>query len=454
MIYTPDERSHLSQHDPSLNIVTDPFSVSPIQIHRQAILPDTILLCETPFPQNRFKKLKTFIYSTFDRLTLMKQIFPALIVLLLLIPTGCSKQEEVTSYTVPKQGADLGPSGADSTTAPAKEARMLAAILPGGTQNWFFKMTGSPDQVQAEFDTFVEFLKSITLKGDKPEWTVPENWEQEPGRSMRFATLKVKGSDPAVELSVIPLPAGDSLEADLISNINRWRGQVGLSDITAKDIQAASETTPTLDSPLFKLKAGDQTLTVVSLKGMMAGNPMSRAPFASGMMGGGAGQPARGPAPGPAPGPTPGPANPPAAASAQLKYKTPEGWKPGRSGGMRKAAFNITAGGETGEVTIIDLSKEHSPLLPNINRWRGQVGLRDITEAELSKESEQLKAGDLEATYVKLIGPKTSKPATAILGAIIYRENLAWFVKFTGPPKLAEQEADRFKQFVQSIRFE
>jgi len=121
---------------------------------------------------------------------------------------------------------------------------------------------------------------------------------------------------------------------------------------------------------------------------------------------------------------------------------------------MRKAAFNITAGGETGEVTIIDLSKEHSPLLPNINRWRGQVGLKDITEAELSKESEQLKAGDLEATYVKLIGPKTSKPATAILGAIIYRENLAWFVKFTGPPKLAEQEADRFKQFVQSIRFE
>lgn len=387
------------------------------------------------------------MYSTFDRLTLMKQIFPAFMVLLLLTPTGCSKQEEITSYTVPKQGAVPGLSGSDSMTAPAKEVRMLAAILPGGTQNWFFKMTGSPDQVQAEFDTFVEFLKSITLKGDKPEWTLPENWEQEPGRSMRFATLKVKGSDPTVELSVIPLPAGDSLEADLLSNINRWRGQVGLSDITAKDIQSASETTPTLDSSLFKLKAGDQSLTVVSLKGMMAGNPMSRAPFASGMMGGGAGQSAPGQS-------APGPANPPAVASAQVKYETPEGWKPGRSGGMRKAAFNITTGGETGEVTIIDLSKEHSPLLPNINRWRGQVGLKDISEAELSKESEQLKAGNLEATYVKLIGPETPQPRKAILGAIIYRENLAWFVKFTGPPKLAEQEAARFKLFVQSIRFE
>tara|TARA_R110002095_G_scaffold179130_3_gene156273 strand:+ start:304 stop:1425 length:1122 start_codon:yes stop_codon:yes gene_type:complete len=373
----------------------------------------------------------------------MKQTLPIFIILLLLIPAGCGKQEEITSYTVPKQATDAGgPAGADSATAPAKKVRMLAAILPGGSQNWFFKMTGAPDQVQAEFETFIQFLKSITLNGDKPAWKLPENWEQEPGSSMRFATLKVKGSDPAVELSIIPLPAGDSLETDLLSNINRWRGQVGLSDITAKDIQAASAT-PALDTDLFTLKEGDQTITVVSLKGMMADNPMSGAPFASGMMGG-AGRP------------SPGPVNPPATTpgATNLKYETPAGWKPGRSGGMRKAAFNITAGEETAEVTIIDLAKAASPLLPNINRWRGQVGLKEISEADLPKESEQLKAGDLEATYVKLIGPETSKPPQAILGAIIYRDELAWFVKLTGPAKLAEQEQDRFKQFVQSIRFE
>lgn len=153
----------------------------------------------------------------------------------------------------------------------------------------------------------------------------------------------------------------------------------------------------------------------------------------------------RAPSPGPAPSPT---------ASAKLKYETPEGWKPGRISSMRKAAFNLTAGDETGEVTIIDLSKSGSPLLPNINRWRGQVGLKDISEADLPKESEELKVGDLKATYVKLIGPESSQPRKAILGAIIYREELAWFVKYTGPVKLAEQEEGRFKQFVQSIRFE
>lgn len=371
----------------------------------------------------------------------MKQTCSLIVMFLLLFSTGCTKQEEISSYSVPKNATDSSSSpDSGATTAPAKEVRMLAAILPGGSQNWFFKMTGAPDQVNAEFDTFITFLKSLKMETGKPTWTLPENWEQEPGNSIRFATLKVKGSDPELELTVTPLSASKSLPEDLLSNINRWRGQVGLSDITAKEITAASDTKPALDTELFTLKDGDQTITAVSLKGMMAGNPMGGAPFASGMRGG-----MRQPSPGPAPSST---------ASTKLKYETPEGWKPGRKSSMRKAAFNLTAGDETGEVTIIDLSKSGSPLLPNINRWRGQVGLKDISEADLPKESEELKVGDLKATYVKLIGPASSQPRKAILGAIIYREELAWFVKYTGPVKLAEQEEDRFKQFVQSIRFE
>lgn len=368
----------------------------------------------------------------------MKQLPPLLLALLISL-TGCGKQEEITSYTVPKESS--APALNQSASAPAQPTRMLAAILPDEKQNWFFKMTGTPEQVSAEFDPFIAFLKSVKLEAGKPAWKLPENWTQEPGSSMRFATLKVKDTDPPVELSVIPLPASGSLNEDLLSNINRWRGQVDLPPITAEELKTADKAEPALDHELFTVQAGDQTITTVSLNGKMAGNPMSRAPFASGMMGG----PSR---------PAPGPTTAPPAAAGPLKYQTPEGWTPGRSGGMRKAAFNVSAGGETGEVTVIDLAKSSSPLLPNINRWRGQVKLEPITEAELPKNSEQLKVGDLEATYVKLIGPKDEKPQTAILGAIIYRDNLAWFVKYTGPAKLAEQEEAHFKEFLQSIRFE
>lgn len=365
----------------------------------------------------------------------MKQFPPLLLTALLLLQVGCGKNEEIHSYNVPKEAADPGPAHATAEAAPT---RMLAAILPGDGQNWFFKMTGAPDQVAPQFDTFVDFLKSVTLKAGQPEWKLPAEWTQEAGRSMRFATLIVKDSNPPLEMSVIPLPPSGTLE-----NVNRWREQVGLKPITDQEVTAAADTAPALDHELFTIKAGDKTITVVSLEGEMAGNPMSRAPFASGMMGGG-GMPA----------PEPAASSPPAAAASPIKYETPKGWGPGRMSSMRKAAFNVSADGETGEITVIDLSKESSPLLENINRWRGQVKLDPIKEADLAANTEQLKAGKLEATYVKLIGPKSEQPQPAILGAILYRDNLAWFVKFTGPAKLAETEEARFKQFVESIRFE
>lgn len=362
------------------------------------------------------------------------------LLLMFLIPlAGCGKQDEIHSYDVDKKTPKPGPAHA---AAELTETRMLAAILPGEGRNWFFKMTGAPDQVAPQFENFVNFLKSVSLKAGQPTWELPDSWTQESGSSMRFATLKVKDTDPQVELSVIPLPSSGELNQDLLSNINRWRNQVGQAPITESGLKAAAGTAPALDHELFTLKAGDKTITVVSLDGMMTSNPMSNAPFAGGLMGGG-GRPASEPA-----------ASSPPAAAASIKYETPEGWKPGRMSSMRKAAFNVSADGETGEVTVIDLAKESSPLLDNINRWRGQVKLDPLAESELPDHTEKLKVGQLEATYVKLIGPKDLQPQPAILGAILYRDNLAWFIKFTGPAKLAEKEETRFKQFVESIRFE
>lgn len=64
--------------------------------------------------------------------------------------------------------------------------------------------------------------------GKALEWVLPEGWaaEKEEGR-MRFATLKPAPSGK-VEVSVVVLsgPAGGEL-----ANVNRWRGQIGLSPI-------------------------------------------------------------------------------------------------------------------------------------------------------------------------------------------------------------------------------
>ncbi|MHC4993884.1 MAG: hypothetical protein ACYTGQ_02425 [Planctomycetota bacterium] len=69
--------------------------------------------------------------------------------------------------------------------------------------------------------------------GDKPvSYTVPSGWEDLPATGMRVAALKVGGS----ELTIIPLAAG---AGDLVANVNRWRGQVGLTPLDPAQIEGS-----------------------------------------------------------------------------------------------------------------------------------------------------------------------------------------------------------------------
>ena len=62
--------------------------------------------------------------------------------------------------------------------------------------------------------------------GPALKWTLPGGWTETHPGGMRFATLKPP--DGSVDVSVVVLsgPAGGEL-----ANVNRWRGQIGLSAI-------------------------------------------------------------------------------------------------------------------------------------------------------------------------------------------------------------------------------
>ncbi len=87
-----------------------------------------------------------------------------------------------------------------------------------------------------------------------PEWELPPGWRREPSTStMRFATLRAGD----VEFSVIPLPFPDGEEQQyLLSNINRWRGQLQMPVLD----QLAGET-EAIDLP------DGSTATLVDLEG-------------------------------------------------------------------------------------------------------------------------------------------------------------------------------------------
>jgi len=120
---------------------------------------------------------------------------------------------------------------------------------------------------------------------------------------------------------------------------------------------------------------------------------------------------------------------------------------------MRRAAFIVRDGEREVEITVIDLAPAVGEVLPNVNRWRGQVRLPPTTQAEIDRDIKKLKLGDIEADYVQLVGPAKAKPRETILAAIALAKGKAWFFKLKGDAELAQRERERFEAFVKSVRF-
>ena len=219
-----------------------------------------------------------------------------LIVFATLLPiglAGCSQEAEISSYTTPKPDDvhaenHLAESERPERTAPAatppaqneeaaKPARMYAAIVPDGDQNWFYKMTGPVEPVGQIVPQLAEFVRSVTYNEGKPVWTLPEGWQEQPGNQFRYATLVVPVGDATQEFTVSALPASGDISTDVVININRWNGQLGLGEITTSDLEAASEDAT---AKLAKTKAGEKTVYSINIVGEQSAGGMGRPPFA------------------------------------------------------------------------------------------------------------------------------------------------------------------------------
>jgi hypothetical protein len=67
------------------------------------------------------------------------------------------------------------------------------------------------------------------------KWTLPKGWTEGEAGGMRFATLKAPFPGK-IDASVVVLPGTAGGE---LSNVNRWRGQIGLGPMDEKALAAA-----------------------------------------------------------------------------------------------------------------------------------------------------------------------------------------------------------------------
>jgi hypothetical protein len=126
--------------------------------------------------------------------------------------------------------------------------RIVTAVVHQPEGSWFYKLSGESALVEVEKPRFIEFLKSIQIKEaaapateaasseerPKPKWSVPAQWKELPAGQMQVAKFAIpeRGSAQAqVFVSVFPNDTGGTL-----ANVNRWRRQLGLSEVTEQDL--------------------------------------------------------------------------------------------------------------------------------------------------------------------------------------------------------------------------
>ncbi len=273
---------------------------------------------------------------------------------------------------------------------------------------------------------------------------------------MRAATLLVPTSGKPLELTVIALPWSGA-PGELLSNVNRWRGQMQLPPVDeaglAKDIR--------------ELPVGEAKLTVVTLDGTFQSGAMTP-PFA----GGGAmkatpppaaAQPAQAPVVesdggGLPAGHPPVASQQPAASAAPFTFDLPEGWQSRPAGGMRKVDLLIPDGEKSAVFTAIDFPANSPPMMSdpiaNVRRWRGEVGLPPLSDDEIKAKMQPLEIAGGKAMFVAAV-PEVGQPQAdrATLAAMFTRGDTIWFFKLSGNRDVVAAQQEKFNTFLKSVRF-
>jgi hypothetical protein len=335
---------------------------------------------------------------------------------------------------------------------------MLAAIVPADQQAWFFKAVGPVADIDQQAASIVEFYSSIGINDTgRVRWELPAGWKEDPPSGMRAATLWVPTDGKPIELTVTSL-GWRSTRGELLGNVNRWRGQMQLPPIS---IEQLSESTR-------ELATGDTKITLADLRGRyQAGGMMG--PFSGGAVGAAsraaqntnAELPAGHPPIDASSGPPASQSSAPPNATGVPTFEVPDSWqqRPPASS-MRKAEFGIADGTQEAVVTLSDFPASAPNIaepLPNVNRWRGEIGLGEITADTLDGITDKIEIDRQPATYLRLVPdpqkPEESQAAEATLAAMVKRDDRVWFVKMKGPRSLVTAQQDEFKAFLQSIRF-
>lgn len=147
-----------------------------------------------------------------------------------------------------------------------------------------------------------------------------------------------------------------------------------------------------------------------------------------------------------------------AAELPKLHWTTPTGWQEQPAGNVRIGSFVITTqDGRKADMGITQFPGDVGGDLANVNRWRGQLQLGPIPEADLAKTISTTSVPSGTYSLVDLTSDQPiieGKYRGRIVGAWLKTPERTWFFKLSGEADLVGQNREPFLEFLKSVQFE
>lgn len=143
------------------------------------------------------------------------------------------------------------------------------------------------------------------------------------------------------------------------------------------------------------------------------------------------------------------PTAPPATTGDARPWTAPESWRavPGERP-MRLATYEIPDTNGPVEVAITRFPGDVGGMLANVNRWRGQIGLAPLSEADLPALLEHFENPGFVGAFMHLKGPQQHMLAASIHEPAASR---TWFVRVTTTPDVAERVKPQVEAFARTF---
>lgn len=137
---------------------------------------------------------------------------------------------------------------------------------------------------------------------------------------------------------------------------------------------------------------------------------------------------------------------------SELEWTVPADWKAKPGSAMRKGSYAIGEGETPGaELAITAFPGNVGGDLANVNRWRGQLALPPLGEAELGAALTPLSVNGLTMQVIDLTGGSADHPLR-MLGAIVPHAGATWFFKLTGPDAVVAKARPAYLEFLKTVK--